>query len=405
MLELFAGSNLGGALLNATPALIGQNAQNKFNAEQAAINREFWSERGRYQRMVSMGFNPNLAAASVMGVSQSPGMPAQASSGMEALNEMQRQMYDSPAQKANINMDNSVAHYNDSMKRYIDTQNDWYPISQEAQINLWEAEKANFNHLNDYYDALGDKIYTELSLMPMVSYAEAYERYAKAKQAFADIKRILSEVGVNVEQKRLIGFQADIAEVDSYVKDVTVAYQVAFEQLKTQFQNALAKNEDWALKINEITNGLGFTGDLMLDLALISATGDDGSKTVDSIFKSMLDVSGKADDLQVEIQKRNYGIKWLMSLGYTYQDALKAFSGGLGAGLGASLTSPAGPIGTVGSAAGAVKGAGAADGAVKGAGAAGAGQAGKSKIWYDEAGRRHRIDSYGNHWLGGEIIN
>lgn len=145
---------MGMAFLNASPSLIGQGAQNVFNAEHAAINREFWSERGRFNRMVGMGFNPNLAAASVMGVSQSPGMPAVASPGMEALNEMQRQMYDSPKQKSAINVDESFAHYNNAYAKFLETQNDWFPLDREAQINLWESQKANFNYLSQYYEVL-----------------------------------------------------------------------------------------------------------------------------------------------------------------------------------------------------------------------------------------------------------
>ena len=179
--------------------------QQDFNSAEAEKARDWSSESSRFDRMTQLGFNPDLAAASIMGNVQS--VPYAASSPnapqvpglFDQLMKMVGSMpgMDIDAQKAPLEIEGLQL---DNLTKRI--QNDFLPFQLSEQINMWKA----------YAEEAGSQSLLNMANLPVV---QAYARYAEpiAAEQYFQAMALTDKMFLECD-KIFADTQAQWAEID-----------------------------------------------------------------------------------------------------------------------------------------------------------------------------------------------
>lgn len=184
------------ALIQAV-ASIGATA---FNYSSSKDSREFSYEEGRYNRLVDMGVNPNVAISSVLGNSSPIGTPATAN--LDGLGEMLHGIIQQPAQKSNINLMDSEAEFNRAQALYTQMKSFYVPLEFAQREKLVNAQIMDLHSNSMMNDALAGKYKQEgLMVVPLAS-----AELAKARSSI--MSQIASAVAY-LQQSELFSSEAE----------------------------------------------------------------------------------------------------------------------------------------------------------------------------------------------------
>lgn len=375
------------------------DAQEQFNHDEALLNREFLSEDERFKRMVQIGFNPDLAAQSVMGVGASSGFAASSPSGptlpnvganwSQLLGSFPGNMLSALQQPAEI--ENIEAH-----TRAQNLQNFWFPITQQTQVELWTKHSENFisstnlnNALTDIYHEQGrwisphsqaelnkmhaeyvnmmsdailnfESVETQEALQSLYS-AESVESYASASQHHAEA--------------RLANAQAEEQETQNTW--LSVKKQILDNGYTESWYDAQLKYFDW--KVRDMLGGFETTTDFDKLYYLLKATkNEDLSKLADDMFTDILSFSREQYDTMIDNQWNRYWRRFFLGIdaGDVVPNLYYPIGGGMSTGPKAVPTGPNSKVAT-------------------------GGKNPKPNTHQNVNGKDVRVDSHGTVWING----
>lgn len=314
--------------------LLGQ--QNQFNASEAEAARLFASEPERYKRLVGLGFNPDLTAASIMGQGAASTPFAASSAALGAapdfsqlgnlLGGLPSQLLQQKLQEAQIDNLNSNTKYQDIMNGYA-------PLSQEAQINFLNSQSAKLVEAGKLDKEMAAFYNEQTKWIPILSAAEASQRYADVMETFVKIDEMWSQIDVN---EALAGkYDADAAVSWQQVKESVQRT----ENLKKEGlildnrveQSSYERDESWASSVQAIfdanyrglMNGMPMSGDAMKDLIFMRAT-PEGREFSNKFIEQYFDGARELFDFDMENRMNHFWDNFF--LGVTGSDVLSAGS-------------------------------------------------------------------------------
>lgn len=301
--------------------------QNDFNASQAEAARLFASEPERFNRMVKLGFNPDLAASSIMGQSAAsvPFSPSSSALGAapdfsqlgNLLGGLPNQLLQQKLQEAQISNLNSSTKYQDIMNGYA-------PLTMQAQIDYLGAYKDKLVADGKMSDEMASFYNEQTKWIPILSHAEASQRYAETMETFAKIDEIWSQIDVNVA---LSGkYDADAALSWQQVKE---SFERT-ENLKKEGlildnrveQSSYERDEAWASSVQAVfdanyrglMNGMPMSGDAMKDLIFMRAT-PEGREFSNKFIEEYFNGARQLYDFDMENRMNHYWDSFFLSLG------------------------------------------------------------------------------------------
>lgn len=308
------------------------DVQQQFNHDEALLNREFLSEDERFKRMVQIGFNPDLAAQSVMGVGASSGFAASSPNAptlpniganwSQLLGSFPGNMLAALQQPAEI--ENIEAH-----TRGQNLENFWFPITQQTQIDLWTKHSENFisstnlnNALSDVYREEGKWIgphsqaelnkmhaeYVNIMSDAILNFESVETQEALQSLYSAESSEAYASASEHKAEARLFNAQAEEQETENtwlYVKK-----QILDNGYTESWYDAQLKYFDW--KVRDMLGGFETTTDFDKLYYLLKATKNDYlSKLADDMFLDILTFSREQYDYQIQTQMDNF---WKLKL-------------------------------------------------------------------------------------------
>lgn len=315
------------ALIQAV-ASIGATA---FNYSSAKESREFSSEEGRYNRLVDMGVNPNVAMSSVLGNSSPIGSPAMAN--LDGLGEMLNGIIQQPAQKSNINLMDSEAEFNRANALYTQMKSFYVPLEFAQREKLVNAQVMDLHSNSLMNDALAGRIKQEaLMVVPLAS--------AELAKARSSIMNQIASAVAYLQQSEL--FSSEGAYYDSLktgqdiqnsIDDKTKQDQVDIIVQISKLKSALARDAEWSTLWKDHTNGLGLSGDFVQDLAIMKSI-PAYAPLADTILDKFTYLSNEIQTREVQEANRHWGSYFLQNLTSIGNDVVGGFASGAGMGLG-----------------------------------------------------------------------
>lgn len=317
------------ALIQAV-ASIGATA---FNYSSSKESREFSSEEGRYNRLVDMGVNPNVAVSSVLGNSSPIGTPAMAN--LDGLGEMLNGIIQQPAQKSNINLMDSEAEFNRANALYTQMKSFYVPLDFAQREKLVNAQVMDLHSNSMMNDALAAKYKQEaLMVVPLAS--------AELAKARSSIMNQIASAVAYLQQSELFSSQADYYDSLTTGQDIqndidlsTIDKQKSIIVSISKIKAALANDAEWQAIWRDYTNGLGLSGDFVQDLAIMKSFPQYEALS-DSIFNSFVNLSNDIQTREVQEANRHWGSYFLNNLTSIGNDLVGGFASGAGMGLGMS---------------------------------------------------------------------
>ena len=350
-----SGVSLLSSLVNVTNQRSMLNDQQDFNSAEAEKARDWSSEGARYDRMTSLGFNPNLVAASIMGNAQS--VPYAASSPTapqvpDMMSGLQKLLTNMPGVSVEDKKVDAEARHMNLLYDLIEFENGFLPITMQQQIDYWNEYIDGLkkdNSIKDYEIKRLDAYAPYLKPIAAQEYlqsigntsrifAEAEKFFAEAQVNYADVdlKKVMqswyrSEIGLNYRRGRLLFAQEQTEYQKAFELEtqanlnianqglVKAQTEVAENQAMLTFQQAFDQFMD-----NQLKSGgeISIVGDVMRDLVIMDLTEDgEGKRLCNSILKGQRTLY----DNQIESRWQNYGHEFLMNLGDEVPGLLRGF--------------------------------------------------------------------------------
>lgn len=295
--------------------------------------QQFNSAPAQYDRLVSIGINPNMAASSVLGYSgvTSPvggtgispipdnGISAMLGSSSAAFEMLQDVLM-------NKELKQSEAAVNRANARGIDLENEWLPITRETQIRKWDSEISRNSYasllddsMKKYYDELGEWV-TPLSQSEMIeSYSRTFQALANIDLIKEQINTEVSEQAVNYNQVRVgesvINVNDSVITLNEALADEAKARKVLVDrQARHQFYQNLMAYFD--VKNRQAISGLPMPDELKEYLIVLKTIGtNQQQQNADNIFKQYFQFSRDLYDEQVNNHWRNWGKNFVNDFG------------------------------------------------------------------------------------------
>lgn len=309
------------------------NQQQDFNAEQANEAREE-SIPDQYNSSVQLGFNPDLAAASIMGhgVStpyaasspQAPQVPGLGSTFANVLSQI-------PSQLMNYGSDSPLVEgyaLDNDMKRM---EMNWKPLTYEATINYWDAYTSKLKIERNCSAAQLKILEAQVQYARPMAAAEYFKVLGQVNEAFAAADKYWADAALDED---LSAFYKSAA-AENYS-------QIGLNKSLSSYYDQLKETEFWSTKKEKYEATTAFydanirtlfpqgymSGDLMHDLFLMRAT-PEGKKYSDDLVSLLFAGDRELYDNQVDMQYKNWWKNF--ANGFTGRDAVNAGSGLLGA--------------------------------------------------------------------------
>lgn len=391
--------------------------QEDFNSAEAEKARDWSSEGQRFDRMTQLGFNPDLAATSIMGGSQSvpyaassPNAP-QTPSILDAFQSMLSQL-----PNMNVSEKKSAAEIRhlDLLSDKLGIENGFLPLSLKQQQDYWNVyiDKLKTEHWIDFEN--WKKLSAQADWARPMAAAEYFDTLNRGQSLLAQADAYWAEATKDYAEVDLIFpnlaeyYGSSAAESRSRI-GVNVALEGLYlQQKETESWRTKSELYDSALKYYDsqfrtMTLGMPFSNDLMQDIFMLRAT-PEGRKISDRLFQAVLNGNRELYDFKIQQDMKHWSgnlVNSIVNGGFT--DMVSSGMGTVpfllyGAGKGSrpypkavsmdNKPSPSNVSVEVGKS------------YVK--------QSNKSRPnvrFKDEHGNVFRIDSYGNRWVNGEIVD
>lgn len=326
------------------------DSQQNFNADEAEKSRD-WAVNGRFNDMIGLGFNPDLAAASVMGSSSTPGFAAQSpqSPQVPALGSLlQNSLGGMTENLVNQYLNQAYVDNLNANTRKTDVETDWIPLTNAAQIDYWgalteKAVKEGFvaEELVELYKKQG-------SMVVPLAQSEIAKNYSAATSSLAQASLFWEEAETQealqslygseeaVNWQKVLNLKQDIKESDARIRELDSRADLNLAEKYTEDYKGLQERLDFELR-NGFLGGLPLTDDVKETLFLMCAT-PEGKQKADDFIQAYLNGCRELDDLEVELNARNRGKKVWNDIARGFGSVPSKFAEGFGFGAGYSIS-------------------------------------------------------------------
>lgn len=323
-------------------------SQQDFNSAEAEKARD-WSVNGKYDDFVGLGFNPDLAAASVMGNAQSVPYAASSPNAPQVpsvLGGFEKLMEQMPSFINDEKKVNSEIQHTDLLNEELRIRNGILPITLQSQIDYYSAYA---NELAADADIKKENLKLVQAQTPYAQ-ALAAEQYFQAvaltDRMFLDCDKILSEVASNyadVDLKKAMKswYHADTWRVKSEeLKNYAQAWEseegarlniekqgLVKAQALTEEQNAISAGlkaiQDYMdTELRQRSGNLPIQSDIMTQLAIMHYFGDaDAIKVRDGILAGERTIY----DNYILSRYENYDKEFIMNFGNAIPEIIRGF--------------------------------------------------------------------------------
>lgn len=324
MVSVFASVASAGIQADRQQSMLDQ--QLDFNSEEAQIAREYLSEPERYNRLVQLGANPDLALSSIMGNPQtssfsagSPGqvMPSDISSLSNLFGGFTDRMLTEQLNAAQIDNLNSNTTGQD-------IENGFLPLTLSAQVDYlgaWTDAKVKDGFMSE---AMADYYREQIPWVAPLSASECALNYSRVTEAFAAADKFWAEAETQehlqglYDSEKALNWQS-VKESIQRTKNLEkegesldiLAETAAYERDETWAQSVMSLyDQEWRSKMD----GAPFTGDVMLDLFFMRST-DEGKEFSEKFIKEYFEGSRSLYDYDMQNKMDHWLDQFLLKLG------------------------------------------------------------------------------------------
>ena len=283
-------------------------------------NQAFNSETGRYNRLVSLGMNPNLAMASVAGLPSQATAPAQFDTG--SVNQALRMMMDAPQMKADVNFTEANTDFVKSQKLFTDMQSFILPLEFQDKVRLTSATIDKYKSEGKLFDSEASYWSEMAKWVEPMSQAQVSEMNAHALEMQENLNLIKEKVRTEFSQRAANYASANSLNANpEYLKALQA---LTNEQTLTQenITQMMAYDKDTAMyrsimammdkDLRTSINSLPIPDDAKEYFVLASMFGDTTAK---QNALDIVDIQGEIDaaayESQQEVMLHNWGKTFL----------------------------------------------------------------------------------------------
>lgn len=327
--------------------------QQDFNSAEAEKARDWSSEPERFDRMTSLGFNPDLAAASIMGnvqstpyaasspvAPQTPSMLDGFQNLLSQLPELSMKDVKNDAVVTGINLDNDI-------KRF---ELGWKPILYTEQVNWYKASIGNILKDTDIKEFNRQQLEARAPYAKMLAAEEYFQALYLTDKMFTDVQDVWASVAqkyADVDLKRVVKdwYIHDTRRVDSQTSlNYNLGFQAATQgrlneqstlltidqqglvkaQTATEEARALAEFQGAVRQFIDNQTKLGgvyIPGDMLYDSVMAEYADEDGK----FLCKTFLQAERDIYDSYVQSRWKNYKKEFVMNLGDAVPEFIRGF--------------------------------------------------------------------------------
>ena len=303
--------------------LLGSLAGSSLNFASGVQNRNFYSETGRFNRLVDLGMNPNLAMASVAGQPSAPTAAPEFDTG--SVNESLKMLMEAPQMRADVNFTEANTDFVKSQKMFTDMQSFLLPLDFQDKVRLTTATIDKFKSEGKLFDSQADYWSEMANWVEPMSQAQISEMKAHALEMQENLNLIREKVRTEISQQASNYAAANSLNANASYLDalrLLTNEQTLTQQQITQEMTYAVKSElyrscmlgmDYTLR--QSINGLPIPDDAKQYFVIASVLGDDEAKqSALDIFNLQGEINAAAYDFQQDVMLRNWGKTFLNSI-------------------------------------------------------------------------------------------
>lgn len=330
------------SLISGALSLLGSGV----NFFSSRANRDFYSETGRYNRLVELGMNPNLAMAAVAGALSQPTEAPQVD--FSGVGNASGQFILAKQTGSNINLQDSEAGFYRAKQLQSEMETYLLPLDFDEKVRINDsiiAKAAKEGHLFDEQASYWKE--TTKWIEPM-SQAQISQMIASAQEAMSVVALNAEKIRTEISQQVANYAQAYMNNANTgylqaltaLTNEQTLSQEYITQKLSHEERSACYKacldGMDYTLR--QSIQGLPIPDDAKEYFVLASVLGDDDakSKALD-IVRLQGEMNGEAFTLQQKNMLDNWGRVTLNKLTDAPGQMFGGFANGFGYAAGARL--------------------------------------------------------------------